>query len=332
MVNQKGNTLVILLLVGAITIGIILALIIFFPKQFNNENQQQQETPVVSFKSKVTNDPYNIQIRKIEEQYKSINLIDNSQLRNEFAWLISLWFAEDKTFNVLDVGDKEEIATRLYRNIEWIDNENDERRKGNEAKRAWTFAHKTVSIDLTGDPISLASLRKTLVHEFVHFIGGRRNGAISFSILKKSKPEYRDYVTKYIEGFKMGVDTTPANTEDKDKEFLTDFNEAVTELTSTHWLKTGGWEESPFYGKADVDVAIHLLQQTLDDTGITVEELARFNASSDLDGFAKKLAEASKENQSLSDYDKVSTGLWVIANIEKGNESGLEEFRRTISN
>lgn len=332
MIRQKGNSLIVPLVIGVIPIGIILILLLFPNKQAKNVNQQQLAVSDKSLKYKITEEPYSIQIHRMEEQYKLADLAgENNQLRNEFVWLVSLWFAEgNKTFNVFGTDDKKEIAMRLYKSIEWIEDENDDRRKSNEEKRAWTFAHKSVSIDLTGYPVSLASLRKTLTHEFVHFIGGRRYEAASFSILRQSKPEYREYIPKYLEGFKIGVDTTPANKEDKDVEFLTDFNEAATELISTYWLKTDGWEEAPFYGKSSVDVAIHLLQQTLDDTGITVEELAEFNAKSDLDGFAKKLTEASEEYQSQSDTDKVSTGLWVIANIEKGNMPGLEEYLGAI--
>lgn len=348
LTGKKGNKLsfsLIVLIIGVIIIVISLISIILFSRF----GDQKNTFPINSRVFKITDEIYEIQIRKVEDQFKPTNLRGkNSGLRNEFAWLLALWFARDKTF---DVFGKDVLisASKLYQAIQWIENEKDERRKDNEEKVAWTDARQAIRVDLSQDelfnhPFSynvyqegdmytpLTYLRKTLVHEFVHFIGGRKyEKPISFSFIKADlKKKYPNLIFNYVEGFKVNVDPTPDNTKDKNREPLRDFNEAATELISTYWQKSSGWNITPHYADPNVQTSIKLLEKTLGKTNISIVELAKFSANSDLDGLAKRLAEKTKEYTYETEDDKIRVGLWVIGNIENGDLKDLEDYWQQV--
>lgn len=345
LTSKKGNTLFFSLIIGVIIIVISLISIILFFRL----GDQKYNFPISSRVFKITDEPYEIQIRRVEDQFKPTNLRGkNSGLRNEFAWLLALWFTRDKTFDALG-KDALISASKLYKAIIWIENEKDERRKNNEEKVAWTDAHQLIRVDLSQDEqlnrslsynvyqegdmyTPLTYLRKILVHEFVHFIGRRKyEEPISFSLIKIAiKEKYPNSTFNYVEGFKVNVDPTPDNVEDKNREPLTDFNEAATELIATYWQKSSGWNYSPHYADPNVQTAINLLEETLERTGITIEELARFSINSDLDGLAKRLGEETKEYTYETEDDKIKVGLWVIGNIENGDLKDLENYWLTI--
>lgn len=341
--NFISKTVILILILIA---GLILTGGIYFYPQLKQDSYKQKgklfEAPnIKTYVFDITNEPYEIQIQRVEQKYKPENLKGkNSRLRDEFAWLVVLWFAKDKTLNAFGEPDTAATAARIYRSIEWIEDSSDSRRKDNEQKTAWTTAHESITVDLsqddafnranssnvfkTGDRYTpLSFLRRTLVHELVHFIGGRRIEALSFSILMQSKPEYKLYIPKYIEGFKIGFIPVPdKTTKHQGVEFLVDFDEAATELIATNWQQGSGWDITPAYSP-DVNKAILLLQQTLERTGMTVTDLSRFKSTSDLDGLAKRFAEATGQ-EFKTDEAKVYFGLWVISAIQKGSKEELE--------
>lgn len=343
--GKKGNKLSFSLAIGAIiTLFCLVSIILFF--RFGN---QKHAIPINSPVFKITDEPYEIQIRKVENLFKPTDLKGkNSALKNEFAWLLALWFARDKTFDVF--GEDALIsASKLYQAIIWIEDGKDERRKDNEGKVAWTDAHQSIRVDLSQDEqfnrpfsynvyqegdmyTSLTYLRKILVHEFVHFIGGRKyDKPISFSPIKADlKKKYPNLIFNYIEGFKVNVDPTPINAKDKNREPLRDFNEAATELISAYWQKSSGWDIAPYYADPNVQTAIQLLEKTLEKTDISIAELAKFSVNSDLDGLAKRLAEKTKEYTYETEDDKIKVGLWVIGNIENGNLKDLENYWQQV--
>ncbi len=343
--NLHLNTVIILIFGVLTSLVFIVRIFTYLLPEINKKNVVKNtvlESPIRSYVFDITNEPYEIQIQRAEKKYKPKNLKGiNSELRNEFTWLVALWFAKDKTFNVLGEKDTVATATRIYRAIEWIEDATDKRRKDNELKSAWTTASESIRIDLSQDDAfnrsksynslrgsnetPLTYLRSTLIHEFVHFIGKQRSDALSFSILKQSKPEYRQYIPRYIEGFKIGFFPVPDNTlEHKGVEFLVDFDEAATELIATSWQKASGWEIVPTYSP-DVNKAIDLFQKIIDHNWITFIDLAIYKANSDLDGLAIKFAEAT-DQQFVNNEAKVHYGLWVVSKIEKGDSLVLEKF------
>lgn len=345
LTGKKRNTLFFSLIIGVIIIVISLISITLFFRL----GDQKDTFPINSRVFKITDEPYEIQIRKVEHLFKPTDLKGkNSGLRNEFAWLLALWFARDKTFDVFG-KDTLTSASKLYKSIIWIENEKDTKRKDNEGKAAWTDAHQLIRVDLSQDQVfnhlfsynvyqegdmytPLTYLRKTLIHEFVHFIGGRKyEESISFSYIKSDlKEKYLNLIFNYVEGFKVNVDPTPDNVKDKNREPLTDFNEAATELIATYWQKSSGWDIAPYYADPNVQKSIYLLEKTLEKTNIPITELAKFSVNSDLDGLAKRLAEKTKEYNYETEDDKIKVGLWVIGNIENGDLKELENYWQEV--
>lgn len=343
--NKKGSKLSFYLITCVLLIVISLIGTILFLRSENQKHTFSRNSSVF----KITDEPYEIQIRKVEDQFKPSDLRSkNSELRNEFAWLLALWFARDKTFEVFG-KDTLISASKLHQAIIWIENEKDERRKDNEGKAAWTDAHQSIRIDLSQDELfnnqfsynvyqevdvytPLTYLRRTLIHEFVHFIGGRKyEKPISFSFIKAAlKEKYSNLTFNYVEGFKVNVDPTPDNAKDKNREPLTDFNEAATELISNYWQKSSGWDIAPYYADPNVQKSIYLLEKTLEKTNISITELAKFSVNSDLDGLAKRLAEKTKEYAHETEDDKIKIGLWVIGNIENGDLKELEDYWQQV--
>lgn len=287
----------------------------------------------------IDNRPFKTQILDAEAKYKPDTLRGNNKaLRDSYAKLVVLWFSSGNSFSLFGHLENDKVADKIINSISWIEEENDTRRIKNEEKQAWTYESESITIDLSTPEINIPNtqympghnitllefLRRTMVHEMVHFVCKIRYDSKSFEIFRKSKPDYADWTPKYVKGFKVGF-TKKLDQGSKDYEFLRDFNEAATELIAYEMQWKDNLPSDLYYGSPNVDNAIKILQIVLGKSGMTVDDLAQYSSDSDLDGLALRIADATTY-QFKDENEKLNLGLTIIAAIDKSDFEIVEEY------
>lgn len=287
----------------------------------------------------ITQEPYEVEIRRFEERFKPNNL-RNEKVRSKYMWLLSQWLASDKTFDVFEDEGHQTVSNRVYHAIEFITDPSDKRLQNHETDAAWAEPHESIFFNLTIDQFNqkyapnatgalltpYMFLRDTFTHEFVHFIVLERSDQEMISIIRNRKREYDKYPNASVTGFKVLF------WKDKElKEELDDFDEASVELIANYYQRNAGLVVGPpFYpddNRPNIQQAISLLEATLEIVGLSIDDFAQHHAYSDFDGLAKTFASVSNRTF-RSDIDQIEYGFSMIDSIRRGNKRQLLRLLR----
>lgn len=303
-------------------------------------------------KLEVTDEPLDVQIRKLEQRAGQEGLRDE-KLRLHYTWLLAQWYGERFAMGAFyDEKNPYAAAEAIYAAISLIASEVDPRLQGFEGAAGWTVAGESITMNLTAAQVQesyftnktgasitpLMSYRDTLVHEMTHFIVEPREVALSIDQIKRSNPEFRDMKAAKLTGFRIYFDPDPDNPELPIVQYMDDFDEACTEYIANYAQRISGFTTGlPTYPEGDVDEhnqsRIERIMDTLEGTiklaGITPEDFMIYHKLSDLDGLSKRLAEATT-GRFLTDAAKVVYGLRIIDAVRTVDRAVLGEFVKQI--
>ncbi len=291
----------------------------------------------------LTSDPIDVQIREFEQKHNKLENLNDRQLRNQYAWMLSVWF-NDKTSGVfVDESDPYAVATKIYTSTHYVENEDDPNFKDHEHDAGWAYRQEEIYLNLTSRQFNeqsvetkggatlpiLVLFRDTLSHEIIHFMAIPREEAESFNLIRELNPGYQNYANTEIAGFAAYFVTNPNNPESEFKTFFSDFDEASTEFIANYYQRTSAFVVGPpSYDNPDrpgIEKAINLLEATLKIADISVEDFAKLHAHSDLDGLATALADVTT-HQFNNNTDKIRYGLSIIVAMEKGDRKTLGQY------
>jgi hypothetical protein len=299
----------------------------------------------------VTNEPLEIQIRKVEQRGGQEGLRDE-RLRDLYTNLVCLWYAANHSFGAFqDLSSGQNAAQKMYSSIHFVQDKNDKRLEIIGKAAAIAFPGDSMYFDLTlpeyqktyntnsGVLITpLMFMRDYLVHELTHFITkvNREPDAMAVTIVTKSKPELRNLRNTFRSGFGMSFHSDDQKVEDI--EYLEDFDEASTELIANYYQRTAGLAVGlPWYPDDDhtntsqtrVEKTIDALEAILKLSGISIDQFALLHRNSDIDGLAKVFADSTTKTFQ-SDSEKVEYGLTVVDSLRNLDRRFLGEHIQAI--
>lgn len=299
--------------------------------------------------SDVTDEPWEIQIRKLELRGGKDALKDEN-LRNLYTWLTVMWYGAGHSFGVFDdPNDEYASATAMYKAIAFIDNETDPELEGHENFAGWTYPREAIVLNLispdlkelntTGGVITpLMSMRDTLVHELTHFITEDRSEGQSIDIFRKIHPEVANIKDVKISGFRMIFDPDPNDPNAKTIDYLIDFDEASTELIANYYQKIAGLavglpsypeENQTDSNQSKIEKTLGALEATLTLAGISMDQFAQLHSTSNLDGLAKAFSDAATRTFS-DDVQKVEYGLTIIDSFRTLDRKVIGQYIQEI--
>ncbi len=311
------------------------------------EVEYRQENP-----DELTTEPWEIQIRKLELRSKPEGLRDEV-LRNNYTWLITMWYGRDHSFGAFAAPDDEYAAAeKMYSSTSFITDESDSRLEGYENFAGWTFAQDSILMNLTsaglreeytynssgGVITPPMQMRDTLVHELTHFITKERKEAAIIDKVKKLKPEFNGINDVTINGFKILFVPNSNDPSVPAIQYLDDFDEASTELIANYYQRTAGLAVGlPSYPEQNqtesdqsrIERALDALEATLKLSGISMDQFAELHAHSDLDGLAKAFAD-SINKVFQDDTEKIQYGLSIIVALKELDRKAIGEHIQRI--
>lgn len=311
------------------------------------EFQHRVENP-----NEITDEPWEIQIRKLELRGQKEGLKDEN-LRGLHTWLICMWYGANHSYGVFaDPNDEYAAASAMYQAISFIDKKDDPKLKGHEDSAGWTVARDSITMNLTSSDFSedyitnstggtitpLMQVRDTLVHELTHFITEDRKEAGAIDIVKQMRPDLANINDVTVRGFRMIFDPDPNNPDVPVVLYLDDFDEASPELIANYHQRTAGLavglptypeENQTETNQSKIERTLDALEATLKLSGISMDQFAQFHASSDLDGLAIAFAD-STDRLFQEDSEKIQYGLSVIVSLKELNRKVIGEHIQNI--
>lgn len=291
------------------------------------------------------------QAKRMEDEYKGRDLSDKT-IREKYAAILTgifafhdpgylsrqqlresiIWTDSVRDFTkqrILSSGRTGEPTLQQISNEQSITAATDNRRR-KITVNAGADVYKQENIvritDTTYTLNPLKMFRLSLLHELNHLVT-ERNDDVIFSIIDPNN-QIKD---KRIEGFRfVGIN--------KDGTFATvynDIHEAVIELLAKDISQS---DFGSYYGNfptgitgEDVTVLINQLEQILQVTGISHQELATMHKNSDLRGFLLKLSDKAGVNVNAPLENRIRLGSIIVQAIESNDQRILQDYIRQVS-